>query len=177
MNHSESNLNKLFNQCYIWVPDLGNLLSKELFWPLLLLLRWPGLSRWLSLMVQPQSLHSGIALFRRFLCRVFGLLLLSPTWPQSPAHWGPTALLVPLRHTAEGHLHLLAFCRAVVLTCRGSACAQTLQAEHDLSAQPHGPEHKKENIGKEHWREDTAVKINAETFHKQRWPFEVSGQG
>lgn len=33
MNHSESNLNKLFNQCYILVPDLDSSLSKRLFWP------------------------------------------------------------------------------------------------------------------------------------------------
>lgn len=31
MNHSESNLNKLFNQYYILVPDLDNSLSKGLF--------------------------------------------------------------------------------------------------------------------------------------------------
>lgn len=46
MNHSESNLNKLFNQCYILVPDLDNSLSKGLFWPLPLLFRGTGLSSW-----------------------------------------------------------------------------------------------------------------------------------
>lgn len=44
MNHSESNLNKLFNQCYILLPDLDNSLSKGLFWPLIVLSR--GLTLW-----------------------------------------------------------------------------------------------------------------------------------
>lgn len=174
MNHSESNLNKLFNQCYILVPDLGNLLSKELVWPLPLLFRWPGLSRWLFLMVStPASHFSGGSYAGSLGCCSYHQHGPGPQLTEALQH----CLCRCLRHTAEGHLRLLAFCGMVMLTRHGSACDQTLQTEHDPCAQPHGPEHRKGNTGEEHWREDPAVKINADTFHKQRWPFVVSGQG
>lgn len=68
MNHSESNLNKLFNQCYISLPDLDNSLSKGLFWPLILLSRGLSLWSWLSLLGWPQPLLSSAPLCRRVLC-------------------------------------------------------------------------------------------------------------
>lgn len=167
MNHSESNLNKLFNQCCILVPDLDNSLSKGLFWLLPLLFRGSSLSSWLSLMVWPQSLHPSAPLCRRVPCRALVMLLPSPMWLCIPAHSGPTELPVPLRQTHnKGLFALIDFPWDSGVACHGSACAQNLQTGHDPCSQPHGPEHQKGNTGEECWREDPAGDINAETFCK-----------
>lgn len=115
MNHRESNLNKLFNQCYILLPDLDNSLSKGLFWPLILLSRGLSLWSWLSLLAWPQSLQSSAPLCRRVLCREgpCGAAPISSVAPhpssQRPNGISCATVLVDM----EGHLYSLTFHGAV----------------------------------------------------------------
>lgn len=105
MNHSESNLNKLFNQCYILLPDLDNSLSKGLFWPVILLSRGPRLWSWLSLLMWPQSLHSGAPLCRRVLSKEdpCGAAPITSVAPH-PSSQRPCGISCATVSDMEGHL-------------------------------------------------------------------------
>lgn len=109
MNHSESNLNNLFNQCYILLPDLDNSLSKGLFWALIVLSRGLSVCSWLSLLVWPQSLHSTAPLCRRLLCSTAPITSVAP----HPSSQRPHGILCATVLDTESHLHSLTFHWAV----------------------------------------------------------------